>query len=369
MTTRSPQRTTITSLLKRQINDLIRFNYQHSRAWHMPVMAAIATSFPIFLGAYFDQLSSGLVASLGAMVFLNLPYQGTFFFRMTQVLACSFGFVACYAVGLITHLEPRLTLPLLFFVTFWVALFGRYFRLTPPAGTFILMAAAIALFMPIAPLQIPFYIGLIGLGCLFSGVIACIYTLSLFAGGKQNTHSEPFAYRDDMMVDSALVATTVTASLAVALLLDMSRPYWVTVSCFTIITGMTVLSIWTKQLQRVIGTFFGMAVAWGLLLFDLNPWQVAIAMLLLVVIIETLVVRNYALAIAFVTPLTILMAEYSSQVVHTANAETSVIIARFWDTLLGCVIGLLGGMIIHSRRLRPSLHRFDQRLARIFRIS
>ena len=69
--------------------------------WHMLVMAGIAASLPIFLAASIGRWQDGLIASLGAMVFLNLPYQGSFLFRMVQLLACSFGFVACFSLGFI----------------------------------------------------------------------------------------------------------------------------------------------------------------------------------------------------------------------------------------------------------------------------
>ena len=79
--------------------------------WHMPVMAGIAASLPIFLAASIGRWQDGLIASLGAMVFLNLPYQGSFLFRMVQLLACSFGFVACFALGFIAQVAPVMTLP------------------------------------------------------------------------------------------------------------------------------------------------------------------------------------------------------------------------------------------------------------------
>ncbi len=47
----------------------------------------------------------------GAMVFLNLPYQGSFLFRMMQLLACSFGFVVCFSLGFIAQVVPVMTLP------------------------------------------------------------------------------------------------------------------------------------------------------------------------------------------------------------------------------------------------------------------
>lgn len=349
------------ALIKDEIHHLISFN-THTRPWHMPIMAAIASSLPIFLGAYFGQLSYGLIASLGAMVFLNLPYQGSFMFRMVQVLACSMGFVACYGIGMLAHLEARLTLPLLFFIAFWVAVFGRFYRMAPPAGMFILMASAIALFMPVPAMQIPFYVGLIGFGCLFAGVIACIYTLITMAAKHKATKMEPFVYQNDIIINSLIVATTVTLSMAIALSMDMTKPYWAAMSSFVIINGVNFQGIWRKQFQRIIGTFLGMGVAWWLLSLNLNAWGVAVTMFLLAATIETLVVRNYAFAVIFITPMTIIIAEYGSHplsLVQTVS-HSAVILARFWDTVIGCLIGLAGGFVIHHAHFRPRLHAIDQ---------
>lgn len=355
-------------LVTGEVKHLVTFNY-HPRPWHMPLMAAIALSFPIVLGAYFGQLAIGLLASLGSMVFLNLPYEGTLLFRLTQVLACSFGYVACFAVGLIAHMVPILTLPLVFFVTFWVALFSRYFRLLPPAGVFILMATAIALFMPIPPAQVPFYVGLIAFGCLFSGIVASVYSLVLLA--KNPTVKPPvFKYQQDMLTDSVLIALISSLSLAVALWLNMPRPYWVLVSCYVVIIGMTFRSMWMRQVQRIVGTAVGMLVAWLILWLNPTAWGVAATMFGLVFLIETLVMRNYAFAAVFITPLTILMAEYSNPTLYTLNASMAiheaVILSRFLDTALGCVIGMLGGVVMHSTYFRPKFQALEQRFFACF---
>lgn len=342
-------------LIKGEVKHLVTFNY-HPRPWHMPLVAGMAISFPVFIGAYFGQLAIGLLASLGSMVFLNLPYEGSLFYRLSQVLACSFGFVACFAVGLITHVVPILTLPLVFFVAFWVALFSRYYQLSPPAGVFIIMATAIALFMPTPLAQVPYYVGLIGLGCLFSGIVASTYSLVLLANSPS---SEPpiFGYKQDMLVDSLLIALISTLSLAVALWLGMPRPYWVLVGCYVVIVGMSFRSMWMRQVQRIVGTGLGMLVAWLLVLLNPNAWEVAIAILMLSFLIETLVVRNYAVGAIFITPMTILIAEYANP--NMANASMAVheamILSRFLDTVLGCIIGVIGGWVMHSKVFRPKL--------------
>ena len=72
-------------------------------------------------------------------------------------------------------------------------------------------------------------------------------------------------------------------------------------------------------------------------------------MMVLAFVIENAVVRHYGLAVTFITPLTILLAEASTLAHGSPNA---LIEARFFDTVLGCLIGLAGAVCLHSPGFR-----------------
>lgn len=59
--------------------------------------------------------------------------------------------------------------------------------------------------------------------------------------------------------------------------------------------------------------------------------------------------RHYAFTTIFITPLTILLAE-ASTLEH--DSPSALIQARFFDTVLGCLVGLVGGICLHSPRFR-----------------
>ncbi len=65
--------------------------------------------------------------------------------------------------------------------------------------------------------------------------------------------------------------------------------------------------------------------------------------------IETLVVRHYGFAVVFVTPVTILLAK---AVTLGGTPAGEVIQAGFFDTVVGCVVGLAGGFCLHSPAFR-----------------
>jgi len=91
-------------LLKEQLRLLLTIN-PSDRRWQMPIAAALATGLPLFVGAWFDRLDYGLVSSLGGLVFLYLPAT-PLSHRMVTLMACAFGMLACYTLGLMSHFLP-----------------------------------------------------------------------------------------------------------------------------------------------------------------------------------------------------------------------------------------------------------------------
>ena len=94
------------------------------RPLEMPLAAALASGLPIFIGAWYGELAFGLAASLGGLVFLYLPATALAH-RMAWLMACAFGLVACYTLGILCRLYAPLTLPLLTVATIAVTMVCR----------------------------------------------------------------------------------------------------------------------------------------------------------------------------------------------------------------------------------------------------
>ena len=349
----------IKSLIAGELTHLLTIN-RSKRPWHMPIIAAIAISFPVFVGAYFDALSSGIKASLGAMIILNLPLSGTLPYRLVTVMAWGFAMVLSFALGLIAQQIPVLRLPIFALLAFAIIILGRYYRQPPPAGLFVMMAGAIALFIPVPLAQVLSATGLVVLGSGISMLLALLYSLFLLAT-RPIVPAPIYIYEPDMISDSLIVAGFVSLALAIAILLEMPYPYWAAISCFIIIQGMQLRTMWIKQVHRLLGTLVGMAVAGWMLSWGLSIWGVAIAVLMMMLCIESLVDRHYGLAVVFITPLTIFIAEYGSVSLVQPVAE-EVIRVRMLDTTIGCIVGLSGGLAIHSKRLRVPLRQIENGL-------
>ena len=347
----------IKALIDGELAHLLTVN-RSKRPWHMPIIAAIAISFPVFVGAYFGALSSGIKASLGAMVILNIPLVGKLPYRLVTVMAWGFAMSLCFALGLIAQQVPLLKLPIFTLMAFGIVIFGRYYRQPPPAGLFVMMAGAIALFIPLALEDILRTTGLVMLGSGFALVMALLYSLFLLAT-RPATPTPTYSYEPDTITESLIVASFVSLALLIAVTLQLSNPYWAAVSCFLIIQGIHLRTMWIKQIHRLLGTVLGVVLASWMLSWGLSIWGVALAILTMMLCIETLVDRHYGLAVIFITPLTIFIAEYGSGLPFSESAYQEVIRTRLFDTVIGCLVGLSGGVVMHSTNLRIPLRRIE----------
>lgn len=336
------------ALLREELHHLTTIQAS-DRVWQMPFAAALASGLPLLVGAYFDHLDYGLVSSLGGLVFLYMP-NTPLYHRMISVMACAFGMAACYALGLMSHFFAPVMMPVLVFTAILVTMVCRFYGLGPPGSLFFIMTASIGAYSPLQVWQLPLMVGLLTMGSLLACLIGLVYSVYILRLQAPTPVAPlPQATFDFVVFDSVLIGVFVGISLAVAQLLQLQKAYWVPVSCLAVIQGASLRAVWSKQLQRVIGTGIGLLLSWALLLLPLDKWSMSLTMMVLTFVIEVTVVRHYAFAAIFITPLTILLAE-AATLGHGSSA--ALIQARFFDTVLGCLVGLAGGICLHSPRFR-----------------
>src|SRR3546814_6610853 len=83
---------------------------------------------PLLIAAYHDRMAYVLIATLGGLVFLYLP-QTPLSHRMVTLMACAFGMIACYTLGLLSHSFPFFITPVLIFATILVTMVCRFYAL------------------------------------------------------------------------------------------------------------------------------------------------------------------------------------------------------------------------------------------------
>ncbi len=241
----------------------------------MPLAAALASGSPLLVGAYFGHLAYGLVSSLGGMVFLYLPAT-SLRHRMVWLMACAFGMVACYALGLVSHLVVPILVPVLIVIATLVMMCVRLYSVGPAGGLFFIMATAIGAYTPLTIEQFPTLVGLNALGCLMAGAVAFFYSLqALQRRPPQAPAPQAPPSFDRMVLEPVVIGSFTGIALGLAQLLHMARPYWVPVSCLAVIQGTSLRAVWNKQLQRILGAGVGVGLAWACLVTSPGPWGAA----------------------------------------------------------------------------------------------
>jgi uncharacterized membrane protein YccC len=322
------------------------------RLWQMPLAGSLAIGLPLLAGAWQGDLHNAMVASIGGLVFLYVP-NTPMSHRMVALMSCAFAMTTCFALGLLIALAPAGATLVITAVAALVTMLCRFYNLGPPGSLFFVMAAMVALALPPDAQALPTRVGFMALGSALACLIAFVYSLHAIRLRPPGPVVPPPAPTFDHVVfDAVVIGLFVGLSLALAQALRLDKAYWVAVSCLAVIQGQTLRAVWTKQLHRVIGTTLGLGLAAALFQIPLDAWRLCALLMVLQFVIEVTVVRHYAFAVIFITPLTLLLAE-APTLGHTPIGP--LIHARFLDTLLGCAVGLAGGWCLHSPRFRARL--------------
>lgn len=145
-----------------------------------------------------------------------------------------------------------------------------------------------------------------------------------------------------VFVNSLRYGVILSISAIVAFSFPFTRPYWIPLSCASVMFGTTIMATFNRAILRCIGTIIGILIATCILSLHPAGIIVAIINMILTMIIELVVVRNYALVAVFITPNALLLAEAATN----ASNPSQFITGRITDIIVGSMIGLIGTYII-----------------------
>lgn len=330
------------------LNQLFKFN-KTDRAWHLPVVAGFCVAIPLLLGYLTGDMGAAKHASIGALVILYLQ-SNKMVNRMMILMVCAFGFIFSFAIGVVFSYNTWLTPLILGLYTFGVHYaLNRLELIRPPGNFFFIMVASIGISVPHQLSDAASSIGNFSIGVLIACTIAFFYSIWVL---------KPVANQSDVMVlqknryvnttESIIFGVTVGLSLLTAIALQLENPYWVPISCMAVMQGVTAKHVWIRAAQRVLGTFVGLGLTWLILQMNITVLGICISVLLLQIIVEFLVVRNYAVAVVFISMLTIFLTEPNTALMGHAD---HLITIRFFDILIGCIIGAIGGWALYHEQV------------------
>lgn len=350
------QRSALIAFFRRELGELLAVQ-RSDRPWGLPAAIAVATGLPMLLGAWLGELPMAALASIGAMTIAYLP-RTPLDHRMRSLLAIGTGMIACHAVGQASHMFPLLRVPAIAVVAVLVTFACRYFRVVPPGALFPVMAAAIGAYAPGSVADMPLRLSVFALGALGAVLIGGLYSVHALRSRPPAPVPPPPEDLRRVIGDSLVIGAFVGLSLAVAEAFALEKPYWVPVSCLAVIQGTSLRAVWSRQAHRIVGTALGLCVTWGLIRYATGPWAIAVAVTVLTFCIEAAIVRHYAFAAIFITPMTILLAEATMP--GQSDAAT-LMAARLLDTVIGAVIGFAGGATVHSTHVQAWFAQWPRR--------
>lgn len=344
----------IKNQIGQEIIQLVTLKQAASR-FEIATLASLAVGIPLLIGYFLNQLSYGVTASLAGMVILYLPREGAFTNRIVTLLISSFGFMAAYTLGLIFSFNLVLATAIfgLFSVLIhWVTL---YYKASPPRSFFFIMVASLAFSQPFNLQAMPTKVGLIALGTMLACCIGFIYLLIQYLKDEE-FRQHPIvrvltknSYGDYW--EAIIMGVFMTIAFALGHLLQFKNPYWIPISTAAVMQGASRYHIWQRSFHRIVGTLVGVGTSWLVLSYLKAPLALCLTIMIFQFIVEMLVVRQYAFAVIFITPLTILLAELAHP---TIDVPSSLILTRLAETCIGSLLGALGGWLLHKEKIRYS---------------
>ncbi|MHB8333779.1 MAG: FUSC family protein [Acidimicrobiales bacterium] len=139
-------------------------------------------------------------------------------------------------------------------------------------------------------------------------------------------------------------ASAAGAADALATWLHLGHPYWAAVSAVVPMATLGTIDRLVRARHRAGGTVLGITLAYVLFSFRFSPWGLVIAIGLLQLSAELMVIRHYGIAMMFVTPLSLAVAELGQP-----QPAAHLIWARTLTTAIGLAFGLTAVVADHSR--------------------
>lgn len=318
-------------------------------------IAAVCTAAPILAGQALGQPVVGLVASTGALAALY-GGRGTPRQEAGAVAGAALALAVGMAVGSSLAGHDRLAV---LGTALWAAVATLFLALAqarPPGIVMPVLVCSVGTGLP------PGHTGLrvlavAGVGCsatVLSWLAARVFPAD---GPSRPTAAEPGPGNRLLSAARSLpssplpwmaVRTGAAVGLAGAasLLCQVGRPYWAMAAAAAVLArGSHAISANTRAVLRGVGTAAGCLLAGALA--ATHPRGVAIAVLLaaLTFVIELVVARNYAIAMVFVTPLSVLLVTSASG----ATAVLTITADRLLETMLGCAAAAAAGQLVTRR--------------------
>lgn len=353
----APPRPTLPTRVSREVahvrSSLLTFGPPTRGRWPLAIQAALAMSVPVVLLAALGRADLGLLAATGAFTGL---YGGRATPRERAVLVpvVAVALLLSAAAGAVAAAGGTAVVLVGLLVWSVLASAGTLaFSLGPPGPIFFVLvfglSAGVTAVHDGARVVEP-----TTLLAAVAGSSAFAYLLAVAPLLRRRHRRAPArslrellpGFRLDDGARTVLLRATAVAvvGVAAAAVVDPQRAYWVVTAGVAVVGVSAARRVTvTRGVHRAVGTVAGAALF--LLLAQLGPSGVVLGLVLgaLQLAVELVVVRHYALALTFITPLVLLIATAAT---GGALASTDVALERVVDTLVGAAIGIACAVLV-----------------------
>lgn len=317
--------------------------------WPLATQAALGIAVPIAVMTLLGEASLGYVAASGAFTVL-FAGSAAVVDRARVLPFVAAGLLASAALGALTAGDDLLAGIGVVVVAVVSAALSFGFRLGPPGPLFFVLVFGLSGHVldtgAISPVR---YLTALASGCLFSYLVAMT---PLVLARTRATTARPLrellpgpALTADSRLLLLRVAIVAVLGVLLGIVIDPERTYWIVGSGIAVIgVAAARRAALHRGMHRMLGTVLGAGLY--LVLSLLHPAGLWLAVLLgaLQFTIELVVVRNYALALVFITPLVLLLTGAATGSI----GSTDIAIERIIDTVVGAALGAASG-ILHPR--------------------
>lgn len=332
-------------------------HFAHSDiSWLMALTGATVVTLPLFIGVIVNALLSAMMVSMGSMVFFYFPKK-RLNARLNTLIIVAFGMQLALTLGLLTPTQNHTIIPMMVLLVFMAIGLTKAYQLNPPGALYFIITGCVALILPIPLSSLPSLLGLFAVGNLWAIIAALAYSLIfLRAFDNRLPVAEPIQWQfKKPLVDAAPIAIWMGVAMTLAIVLDLQRPYWVPIGCMSILLTPSLELAWRRCWQMLVASSLGLLLVWLLFLLPISHLQMTIILWLTLIPALWLLFRHYFLAMIFVTPMTIIMVEFSL----SATMPTADLIGIRWvDIVIGLGCGMLGYALLNSRSVIAYKNKF-----------
>ena len=323
--------------------------------WPLALQTTIAVGAPIAVGMLVGPPMPGFIAASGAFTLIfGAALPSTERARLLPPMAL--GLILSAAAGVAVSFSAIAVAIGLVLVAAAAAFFAYGFRLGPPGPVFfVLLYGLAANVVGTGAVGGGVFLGALAAGCAFSYLLA-ISALALPSARAIRPRrlgeliSGP-VFDADSRILVIRVALTAVVGTMLGLVIETHRLYWI-VAASTAVIGFVAhrRGALQRAVHRSIGTIAGIAVYALLVLLHPQGALLVLIMMALQFLIEISIVRHYALALMFITPLVFLLLSGAS---GGATGGPEVIADRLIDTIVGAGLGAASALL-HPRHNRPA---------------